>query len=129
MQEHRKIDKMNKLLAIISVILLFTGCYYDNEEYLYPGNIDCDTTGITYQGTIKPVIDLQCKGCHNAQNASGNVNLDGHVNLLTHINSGKFYSSIVHDGKASPMPKGAPKLDNCKIKKIKIWIDRGAPDN
>lgn len=120
---------MKNYIYILLVSLVLTGCYYDNEEELYPNPIACDTTNVTYTSTIKPIVDLHCKSCHNANNKSGNVDLDGHAALMISVNNGKFLSSIVHDGKASKMPQGQPKLEACKIEKIKSWINKGAPNN
>lgn len=120
---------MKQLLIILLSIGLFSGCYYDQEDVLYPSTGTCDTSNVTYTNTVKPIIDISCKSCHNASNKSGNVDLDGHAALTTSVASGKFLSSIVHDGKASKMPQGAPKIEACKIEKIKNWINKGALNN
>lgn len=106
-----------------------SGCYYDNEEYLYPSPIKCDTTNVTYSNTIKSIVDFNCTSCHNPNNKSGNVDLANHAGLAASVSSGKFLSSIVHDGNASKMPQGGLKLEDCKIEKIKNWINKGALNN
>ena len=47
-----------KKLLIIPLLALLAGCYYDNEEELYAnqGN-NCDTTNVTFSGTVFPVIN------------------------------------------------------------------------
>jgi len=54
-----------RLLPVIAIVL--AGCYYDNEEELYPtsenGTTACDTVGITrsctkYNWLVKSVDDL-----------------------------------------------------------------------
>jgi hypothetical protein len=120
---------MKNILITAFFAWTLTGCYYDNEEELYPSQITCDTTNVTYSNTVKGIVDFSCTSCHNPNNKSGNVDLSNHAALAASVNSGKFLSSIVHDGKASKMPQGAPKLDACKIEKIKNWINKGALNN
>lgn len=52
-------------LLILSIL---TSCYYDNEEDLYPAvnTVACDTSVVTYAGTIKYFLDNKCAtpGCH-----------------------------------------------------------------
>ncbi|MEY4111226.1 MAG: hypothetical protein RLZZ46_1582, partial [Bacteroidota bacterium] len=54
---------MKKNLAILlSALTVFTSCYYDNVEELYPKNpLDskvCDTTAaVSYSKDIRPILD------------------------------------------------------------------------
>lgn len=120
-----------------TIILLFaltgaiSGCYYDNEEELYPvtNQAPCDTAAVTLSAVVKPILNQHCIGCHNAGFASGGVDLETYTQLASSANSGKLLSSVKHDGKASPMPKGSPKLDECSIHKIEKWIRLGAKND
>ncbi len=38
---------------------------------------DCDTTNVTFSGTIWPVIELNCFGCHSGPEPSGNISTCG----------------------------------------------------
>jgi len=124
---------MKKVLLFVLITGFVTGCYYDNEEELYP-KIDkgCDTTGITYSKSVQPILQTNCYGCHSIMdNASsgGNINLEDFTSLKQAVLEGHFYLAIIHDPQHAWMPKDGAKLDTCSITKIKIWIDKGSPNN
>jgi hypothetical protein len=123
-----------KKLSIIFLVLL-AGCYYDNEEELYPGGTgDCDTTNVTYSGTIFPVINDNCIACHSGSAPQGNIRLENYSMISAQAaipagQAGSLYGAISHDPGNSAMPKNGTQLPDCTIKKIKVWIDSGRPDN
>jgi hypothetical protein len=119
-----------KSALFLLTIGCMTSCYYDVESELYPNGSACDTLNVTYQLTIKPVLERNnCLNCHNTGLNSGGINLDNYSAITPTIASGKLLSSVNHDGKASQMPKGGAKIPDCDLKKIEIWIKNGAPDN
>lgn len=89
----------------------------------------CDTVNMSYATNIAPVINTNCKGCHNNTTQSGSVNLEGHANVAAFANSGQLYGSIAHLPGYKAMPQGQAQLNDCTIKQIKSWIDDGAPNN
>lgn len=118
------------LLILFFASLFFAGCYYDNEEELYPSVSTCDTSNVTYSNQVKNILQSGgCLGCHSSGTASGGVILDTHTEAAKQATNGKLYGSIAHSSGFSPMPKGGSKLDNCKISQIKKWVDAGAPNN
>jgi hypothetical protein len=132
--------KITKLLQIIPVIVVaglifLNGCYYDNEECLYPeGTTSCDTMNVTYSQNVWPVINDNCINCHSGGTPSGNISLENYDDirasaLIPAGNYGSLYGVISHAPGNSPMPKNAPKLPDCNIKQIEIWIEQGAPEN
>lgn len=124
---------MKKLLVILLFTGLIAGCYYDNEEALYPVlDQACDTTAVTFAKSILPILQTNCYGCHGTSQAaaSGNgIDLETFSSLKQVVVSGRFYGAIIQDPNRSPMPKGGFKLDTCPITKIKLWIDKGALNN
>lgn len=117
-------------MACMAVIWIFTGCYYDNREELYPvGPGSCDTLDMSFQKDIKPIMDKQCAtaGCHASLLPTG-YDLSTYAGVYLLIPSGRFLASIDHTG-PFPMPKDLPKMDDCSIAKIAAWIHTGAPDN
>jgi hypothetical protein len=124
---------MKKVILFLLIAGLIAGCYYDNEEYLYP-KVDkgCDTTGVTFSKSILPILQTNCYNCHGARenaNLGKGINLEDFNILKQRIGTGEFYSSVVQDNTVLPMPQNGAKLDTCAIRKIKIWIDKGALDN
>jgi mono/diheme cytochrome c family protein len=120
------------LLLLLSLITINTiGCYYDNEEELYPEVSSCDTAAVSYSTKLLPIIEDQCIGCHSAaayQAAGGGYNLEGYTNVKASVDDNTFLPAINHSGNF-PMPKGGNKLDNCTIAQFEAWINAGAPNN
>lgn len=111
-----------------------SGCYYDNEETLYPATAECNTDNMSFAGDVWPVINASCTGCHSGSSPSGNISLENYSGVAAAAaidagNYGSLYGVISHASGNSPMPKGGSKLSDCTIAQIKAWIDQGALDN
>lgn len=116
------------ILLVIGLLIIISGCYYDKEDLLY-GNITCDTTAVTYSQTIKGILNNNsCMSCHSGTGASAGVNLDTYTNVKTFVTNGKLYGSVSHASGFVAMPVGGS-ISSCDVKKIKAWIDAGAPNN
>jgi hypothetical protein len=121
---------MNMKRLIISLVtfpifsLFFISCYYDNEEALYPTlSTSCDTTNVTFSGTIVPILSNNCYSCHSNSTAAfgGNIRLEALADVQ--INSAKLLTAIRQTG-AKPMPPSG-KLRACSITQFDIWIRNG----
>lgn len=101
------------------------GCYKDNIEELYPIT-SCDSTNITWNGQIRSIVTTNCAtaGCHNAT-AAGGYDLSNYAGVKLMVDNNRFLAVI----ESGSMPKGAPKLDNCTIAKVRNWISNGAIEN
>jgi hypothetical protein len=86
----------------------------------------CDTTAITYSGTIQPMLLNSCIGCHNG---SSITDLSTYAFVKAQVDNGKLSCSVNYLNGCLPMPQNGPQLSACKLKQIKIWIDSGAPNN
>lgn len=120
---------MKPLFFSGALFLLFgTSCYYDKYENFKPATI-CDTTAAsTFAANVKPILDAQCNVCHGGTSPSGSVKLDTYDGAKAAAQSGKLIGSLVWDGTALPMPKGAfDKIDACNIQTIKNWIKTNYP--
>ena len=117
--------------GLISVTIVFNGCYYDSLEEIFPTTYsgDCSTDSVTYTNFVKPFIDNSCRGCHNANRMDGNINLDGYSFVVTLANNGKLLGVLGHQSGYSPMPKNGTKVDNCTYGKVAAWIQGGTPEN
>jgi hypothetical protein len=123
---------MKRLLISVSAIaifsLFFVSCYYDNEEALYPSITSaCDTTNVTFSGTISTILSNNCYSCHSNTNASfgGGIHLQDIADVIT--NSPKILVSIKRTG-SFPMPPGG-KLGSCSITQFEIWVRNGMTNN
>jgi hypothetical protein len=124
---------MNKTLCAFTLlvsVLTMHSCYWDNEEDLYPfSGTSCDTTHVTYSGTIAPIMNTYCNSCHNAATANGGVITDNWPALSTVANNGKLWNAVNWSDGVNNMPQGGTKLSDCNLAKINKWISDGAPDN
>lgn len=127
---------MKKIIGIVIltlvVFMLVTTCYYDSEEFLYPRiNSPCDTASITFNLSVKSILQNNCYGCHSNTTSvfGGNIRLENYADVQTKANDGSLLGSISHTGSFSPMPQGADKIEDCKITVIRKWIEAGAPNN
>lgn len=115
-------------ILLLALGFLFPGCYYDVEEDLYP-SLECNTENATYSGTVLPILQQNCYGCHSAAANFGNITLEGYDQLSTYVTNGQFLGAIHHDAGFSPMPKNQAQLLECDIRKIERWIEEGALQN
>jgi len=119
------------LLLGLSVIIILYGCYYDNEEQLYPVSPDknCDTANITYSGHIAKTLSMYCYSCHGSSyKQTGNgIQLNKYSSVIKYYD--RIIGAITHDSQYSEMPKGASKLGDCNINQFVIWKNEGSPNN
>jgi len=97
---------------------------YNRGECFVTSTCDTNQT-ITYNNSIKSIMDTYCVGCHNASNPGGGFALDTYNGLVNCANSGRLVGSVEWQNGFSPMPKGGNKLNACDIAKIKKWIVTG----
>lgn len=121
---------MNKIIILIFIASVLTGCYYDKEDELYGTNGACNTDNVTFSITVSGLLNSYgCLGCHTGPAPEGNVNLQGYANVKAMADNGRLYGAISHAPGYQPMPQGANKMNQCDITRIKAWIDAGAPNN
>ena len=126
---------MKRLLIIVTGIsifsFLFVSCYYDNEEALYPSlSTSCDTTNVTFNGTIVPVLMDNCYSCHSNKTAVANGNniaFEFYADVKNY--SEHILASVKHTPGHSFMPKNGGQIKDCSIIQIEIWVKNGMPDN
>lgn len=120
------------LVMLFTGIILFSSCYYDKEELLYPTGAltNCDTVGtVSYSAKVVPILQQKCYSCHSISFPSGNIAMSTYATDKAIAVNGSLYGSISHANGYSPMPQGAAKMTPCEIATIKKWIDAGSPNN
>ncbi|MEX2232110.1 MAG: hypothetical protein WD824_08120 [Cyclobacteriaceae bacterium] len=121
--------KYNIGVMFLSVVLF--GCYNDTEEQLY-GSPVCNPEDVTFSFDVVPILSNNCYACHSQANAPANaagIVLEGYEKIKVAVENGLLMESITHGPDASPMPKNAPRLSDCKINTIRKWIEDGALNN
>lgn len=106
----------------------FVSCYYDNEEALYPtlSNL-CDTTNVTYSGTIAPILNNSCLTCHSTPATGGSILLTSYAEVVA--SAPRITGSIKQLANFSAMPKNSGKLKSCSITQWDIWVRNGMLNN
>lgn len=88
----------------------------------------CDTVSpVTYSGTIWPVIQTYCTGCHSGTAPSGNVRLDSYTTVSAVAASGTLMDALRGNGVPKMPPAGS--LSVCRIRQFELWINNGYPNN
>lgn len=115
-----KENKFYILLFVLLVILLGNACKKDEYK-----NLDCSSISSTYSASIKPIINSNCtlSGCHNAGSSNGDYTT---YNGLKTIADNRKLEDRVLNKKDMPSSNG---LSLDLRKKIKCWIEAGAPNN
>ena len=126
--------KKTLLLSVVvfGILTLWTSCYYDNVQDLYPNNQDCDTTNVTYSKTIAPITSANCNVCHSGATPQKNVTTDSWQGLsavaVDGLNS-QLWRAVSHQPGITWMPYQNGTLSNCDLAKIRVWLRAGAPNN
>jgi hypothetical protein len=128
---------LKKLVLAATVIsvsaLIFEGCVYHKADQEYPGCVyPRDTTGITYNHDIIPILNANCQPCHSPGNDISFINLYDYSTISSLALDGQFIygtllSAVMHEGGAPFMPQNGGKLTDCNINKIAAWVHDGAP--
>lgn len=120
---------MKNFLLLFSSVVIFSSCYYDNEELIY-GKASCDTINVKYSVHIVNTLAANCLSCHGGNAASGaGIQLGNYNAVKTQALNGRLLSALEQAPSFSPMPKGAGKLNDCRIAEIRTWIRNGTPEN
>lgn len=111
------------LFAAFILGILATGCYYDNEEELYPDSFNCKPGEVSYDLNIKLIIDANCaiSGCHVA--GTGRKDLSMYEGVKDIVDDGRLNDRVIVQ---KDMPPSQP-LSKCDIAKIDEWIQLGGP--
>ncbi len=76
----------------------------------------CDTSNVTYAKDIKPIIQLNCVGCHQSSLAGGGIFLD--VDADNEAQKVTIYAAAEHMS-SSNMPKNiTEKISSCQISSV-----------
>jgi WD40 repeat protein len=90
---------------------------------------------VSYERDVKPIIRKRCATCHNTERPRGELDLTsfsgvmaggagGKVAVSGHSDESPIYTHTAHleDPK---MPPNAPRIPQCEIDLIRVWIDGG----
>jgi mono/diheme cytochrome c family protein len=88
----------------------------------------CDTINpVTFSGTIWPIMQTSCAGCHSGASPSAGVTLTNYANVAAVISNGSLLNSLKGNG-VTKMPLGGS-FSVCRIRQFEIWITNGYLNN
>lgn len=91
---------------------------------------DCDpNAAVTFSGTISPIIQTNCQGCHSGSSPSGGVSLTNYSNISNAALNGNLIDCLSGANGISIMPPSSGGLPECIIGQFQTWKDAGAPNN
>lgn len=91
-------------------------------------NVVINAENATFNAVIKPFLDVNCVGCHQSGNASGNILLSSYANVKLVADNGRLLGSIKHSPGYSAMPP-ARLVSSCEITAVSNWISKGAKND
>lgn len=89
----------------------------------------CDTNVFTFSGSVQPIIQTRCQGCHSGGSPQGGILLTSYDQIKTVALSGQLLGAVSFQSGYTPMPYGGNKIPECEIVQIKKWIQDGTPNN
>jgi cytochrome c553 len=116
------------LLLFSVLIAAVFSCSKQNEKDL-GGGVICDTSNMTFNADIQPILQNYCFSCHGNGLSENGVNFDTYAGVKAVADNGKLIGAITHAPGFVAMPQSAPKLSDCNINRIKDWVSHGAADN
>ncbi len=112
-------------LLVFMLLVATEGCYYDNQERLYPNSF-CDTTAVTYATKVLPIVQGSCAvpGCH-VPGGNGPGDFTSYTGVKAKVDNGTFRTVTIVN---KSMPPSGP-LSACELRQLETWLNAGAPNN
>ena len=125
-----------KILILSGCLLLLQSCAYDSEDDLIV--IDGDggeeviddavEAGITYENTIKAIVDSGCISCHSSPPRNGAPFALVNFSQVSGRANGILNAISRQSGSPGAMPP-AGRLPQNSINQFEEWLDEGTPEN
>ncbi|MFD2586723.1 hypothetical protein ACFSQJ_07255 [Croceitalea marina] len=126
--------KTTKLMLLFLALLCFFSCTNDSEADLIladqqeENNDDPESNEITYENTVRAIIQNSCVGCHDNPPRNG-----APFSLINYQQVSNRSGAILNamsrqNGAPGAMPPSG-RLPQNTIDMIQQWIDNGLPEN
>jgi hypothetical protein len=112
------------IICALLVLVFLSSCEFKNEESMEL--LPCDTINVTY-ASVQPIFENNCVRCHNEQLNYFDIKLSSFANAKAAAQTGYLIKAVNHLSGVIPMPFQLPKLDDCDVRKITIWINNNTP--
>lgn len=111
-------------------LALLSSCAYDDAADALKPTETCTTPAVvSYSLNISPLLERNCRSCHNAVLLSGGVNLEPVTEVQARAKSGLLMGVVTHAPGFKQMPQGGARLSDCDIALLQQWVTAGAPNN
>lgn len=96
---------------------------------------ECDTAAVTYSGSIVPILNAYCIGCHDHSTPAASIDLTVYAGGATTEGvsdvaaDGRLSGSVLFEAGFSAMPQGGIQLSDCLVDQIVSWVDAGYPND
>lgn len=111
------------ILLFPILLLIFFTCKHDPTVTPDPDNPgQCDTTSVTFNGAVVPILTTNCTSCHSGLTPVAGIDLTDYQQVSVLAQNGALIGVLKHLQGYSPMPRNQPKLTDCDISKVEIWI-------
>ena len=88
----------------------------------------CDTINpVTFSGTIWPIMQTSCTGCHTGASPGGGIALANYANVQAVAANGSLINSLTGTGVPKMPLNGA--FSTCQIREFEIWVNNGSLNN
>lgn len=112
------------LLPLLGVCLnVIISCKKNKKDDL--NNLDCSKISSSFAANVKPIMEGSCltSGCHNAGSTNGDFT--SYAGIKAKVDNGSMDNRVIQT-KNMPL-SGSLSMD--QLKKIKCWLNSGAPNN
>lgn len=89
----------------------------------------CDYPNVSFSGTVFPLIQNKCEGCHSGADPDGNTLLTNYDEVKFLVDNDYLIEVMNWETGYEPMPYNGNQLPECEREMIQQWIDDGAPNN
>lgn len=121
---------MKKSCIFLIISIAAFGCYWENEETLYPDSAQCDTTAVSFAQDIIPILTNNCYTCHsnvNGPDFAFGITFEDYEDVAA---SASLIAGAINHREGFPqMPKNREKLDPCLINTFESWVNQGSLNN
>ena len=121
---------MKKMCLFLILGISTIGCYWENEESLFPESEICDTLSVSFANDIVPILTNNCYTCHsnlNAPDFTNGIAFEEYADVAA--SAGLIVGAINHQEGFPQMPRNRDKLDTCLINTIEAWVNQGSLEN
>ena len=112
---------------MLALALCLEACVLDDQDVAIPAISPCDSTGVSFQIEVMPMIVENCQDCHNHTSAIGNVILESYHDVSRYAFSGSLVFVLEYNSRIKMPPSG--KLPICKIAQVRNWVAEGVLDH